>query len=182
MDLHRFPAAFAFGVVAACASRPNPPPPGTADDVQMTPASSEAGSVPEATTPAPVEPDPNDPTTPEPTASESEATPGVELGAVVVRGELHPTRVEARMRTAYPAVRECHKKALDARWVEEKSVHVQLNFEITETGEMTKLTYDTADYNPLFSSCVLRAVVNVKFDAPKSGRVRVTYPLELTKP
>ncbi len=86
------------------------------------------------------------------------------------------------MRAAYPAVRACHQEALDARTVEDKRVRVQLNFEITETGEMTKLTDDTANLNPLFSSCVLRAVMNVKFQPPKRGIVRVTYPLELTKP
>lgn len=86
------------------------------------------------------------------------------------------------MRAAYPAVRECHQKALELGTVEDKPVRVQLNFEIAETGAMTKLTDDTANLNPLFSSCVLRAVMNVTFQAPKRGIVRVTYPLELTKP
>lgn len=119
---------------------------------------------------------------PAPPSSESERTPGVASGAIVVRGELHPTRVEAGMRAAYPAVRECHRKALENGTVEDKPVRVQLNFEITGQGAITKLTDDSANLNPLFSSCVLRAVLTVKFQPPKHGVVGVTYPLELTKP
>ena len=118
-----------------------------------------------------------------PAASASESdTPGVKAGAVTVRGQLHPTRVEAAMRTAYPAVRECHRAALEKGTVEDKPIRVQLNFEITEQGTMAKLTDDTANLNPLVSSCVLRAVLAVKFQPPKRGIVGVTYPLELTKP
>ena len=86
------------------------------------------------------------------------------------------------MRTVYPAVRECHRNALEKGTVENKPVRVQLNFEITHEGAITKLTDDTVNNNPLFSSCVLRAVLAVKFQPPKSGVVSVTYPLELTKP
>jgi hypothetical protein len=86
------------------------------------------------------------------------------------------------MASAYPAVRECHRKALENGTVEEKPVRVQLNFEITEQGTITKLTDDTANLNPLVSSCVLRAVIAVRFHRPKRGVVGVTYPLELTKP
>ena len=120
--------------------------------------------------------------TPAPTASESDLTAGVESGAVTVFGQLHATRVEAAMRRTYPAIRECHKKGLEAGTVEDKPVRVQLNFEITEQGDITKLTDDTANLNPLVSSCVLRAVLTAKFQAPKAGVVRVTYPLVLKKP
>jgi hypothetical protein len=115
-------------------------------------------------------------------ASESELTPGIEAGAVVVFGQLHATRVHAGMRTAHPAIRECHRKGLEAGTVEDKPTRVQLNFEITEQGGITKLTDDTANLNPLVSSCILRAVLTVKFQPPKAGTVRVTYPLMLTKP
>jgi len=127
-------------------------------------------------------PDPNDPTTPAPPAAESELTAGVQAGPINVFGELHATRVESAMRTAYPAIRECHEKALAAGTLEDKPVRVQLNFEITEQGRITKLTDDTANLNPLVSSCILRAVLTVTFRAPKSGVVRVTYPLVLKKP
>jgi hypothetical protein len=120
--------------------------------------------------------------TPLPPSSDSEGTPGVTSGAVVVRGELHPSRVEVAMRSAYPAIRECHRKALELGTVEDKPVRVHLNFEITEKGLVTKLTDDTANLNPLFSSCVLRAVAGLTFQPPKRGVVRVTYPLQLTKP
>jgi hypothetical protein len=120
--------------------------------------------------------------TPAPAASESERTPGVTSGALVVRGQLHPTRVQAGMRSAYPAIRACHRKALEDRTVDDKPVRVQLNFEITQEGRITKLTDDTATLNPLVSSCILRAVTGVTFQAPKQGIVSVTYPLELTKP
>lgn len=86
------------------------------------------------------------------------------------------------MRGAYPAIRACHEKALEAGTVEDKPTRVQLNFEITEQGRITKLTDDTANLNPLASSCILRAVLTVTFQPPKAGVVRVTYPLELTRP
>ena len=151
-----------------------------APDPAKAPPAEPAPVTPAAT--APTASGPDDPMSPAPTASESELTPGVEAGAVVVFGQLHATRIHAGMRTAYPAVRECHEKALEAGTVEPKSVRVQLNFEITEQGRITKLTDDTANLNPLVSSCILRAVLTVTFQPPKSGVVRVTYPLMLTKP
>jgi hypothetical protein len=185
----RISPAFALVAVAACASRPTPPP--QREPVE-SPAFTPANAVVEAPPPAPpvepapaaappAAPDPNDPMTPAPPASESELTPGVESGAIVVFGQLHATRVEAGMRAAYPAIRECHKKALEAGTVEDKPVRVQLNFEITEQGRITKLTDDTANLNPLVSSCILRAVLTVTFQPPKAGVVRVTYPLMLRK-
>ena len=119
--------------------------------------------------------------TPLPPSSDSD-TPGVTSGAIAVRGELHPSRVEVAMRSVYPAIRECHRKALELGTVEDKPVRVHLNFEVTEAGLVTKLTDDTANLNPLFSSCVLRAVSGVAFQPPKRGVVSVTYPLQLTKP
>ena len=71
------------------------------------------------------------------------------------------------MRSAYPAIRECHRKALEDRTVNDKPVRVQLNFEITGEGRITKLTDDTMNLNPLVSSCILRAVTAVTFQAPK---------------
>lgn len=154
----------------------------TAETAASTPAPT-SDSAPANTTPAsPAVAGPNDPTSPDPSATESESTPGVKAGAIAVRGELHPTRVEAAMRTAYPAVRDCHQKALEKGTVENKPIRVQLNFDITHEGAMTKLTDDTANLNPLVSSCILRAVLAVKFQPPKRGIVSVTYPLELTKP
>ena len=197
MDIFRIPPAFALVAVTACASRPNPPPeqaPAPVESSTLTPAqavteapaSAPAPSADAAntTTPpsAPSTPNPNDPMAPAPPASESERTPGVTSGAVVVRGELHPTRVQAGMRSAYPAIRACHRKGLEDGTVENKPVRVQLNFEITTEGRLTKLTDDTANLNPLVSSCILRAVTAVTFQAPKRGIVSVTYPLELTKP
>lgn len=196
MDRFRIPPALALVAVAACASRPTPPaapppPPVDSSVTSSAPASIADGPPPvpaptssSAPTPSssPGAPGPDDPTTPAPAASESEHVPGVVSGAVVVRGELHPTRVEAAMRTAYPAIRECHRAALERGTVEDKPVRVHLNFEITDKGLINKLTDDTANSNPLFSSCVLRAVSAVTFEAPKRGVVRVTYPLQLTKP
>ena len=198
MARHRIPLAFALVAVAACASRPNPPPPEMPAPVQSptatsaptpnteAPALTPASGRTEAATATPpstsVAPDPNDPTTPLASASESESTPGVQPGAIAVLGQLHPTRVHAGMRTAFPAIRECHKKALEAGTAEDKPTRVQLNFEITESGTVNKLTDDTANLNPLFSSCVLRTVLAVKFQPPKRGTAQVNYPLELTKP
>jgi outer membrane biosynthesis protein TonB len=197
MSVFRIPLAFALVAVMACASRPNPPPEPASAPVESPPLTP-ANAVTEApaSTPAPTSDsanattapsasaasDPNDPMAPAPAAAESEGTPSVTSGAIVVRGQLHPTRVQAGMRSAYPAIRACHRKALDDRTVEDKPVRVQLNFEITTDGRLTKLTDDTANLNPLFSSCVLRAVTAVTFQPPKSGTVSVTYPLELTKP
>ena len=156
--------------------------PANATTEAIAPASAPTSPAPTNTTPSSSSvTDPNDPMSPAPSASESD-TPGVNAGAVAVRGPLHPTRVQAAMRTAYPAIRECHRAALEKGTVEDKPVRVQLNFEITEQGAMTKLTDDTANLNPLVSSCILRAVLAVKFEPPKRGIVVVTYPIELTKP
>jgi len=196
MDRFRIAPAFAFVAVAACASRPTPPPeqPAPVESSVFTPANgvvvaTDPAKAPPAETalstsppPAPTASGPDDPMSPAPSPAESELTPGVRAGAVVVFGQLHATRIEAAMRTAYPAIRECHEKALDAGTVEDKLTRVQLNFEITEQGRITKLTDDTANLNPLASSCILRAVLTVTFQPPKAGVVRVTYPLELTKP
>jgi hypothetical protein len=179
--------------VTACASRPPPAPQQEpADSPALVPANAvvEAPASPSSAEPAPdtavapastAVPDPNDPMMPA-SAEQSELTPGVEAGALVVFGQLHATRVEAAMRTAYPAIRACHAKALEAGTVEDKPVRVQLNFEITEQGRIAKLTDDTANLNPLVSSCILRAVLTVTFQPPKAGVVRVTYPLLLKKP
>jgi hypothetical protein len=192
-DAFRIPSAFALVVAAACASRPNSSP-----EPLMTPAagttSPDEAPVPEAPASAPASPAPSslaapspalgdqdDPTTPLPSSSDSD-TPGVTSGDVAVRGQLHPSRVHAAMRSVYPAIRECHRKALELGTVEDKPVRVQLGFEITEKGLIAKLTDDTANLNPLFSSCVLLAVSRVTFQPPKGGVVSVTYPLQLTKP
>jgi hypothetical protein len=190
MDRFRIPPAFALVAVAACASRPTPPPtPVESQAPNPAPVAAAPEPVPalepaSAPTPSssPAAAGPDDPTTPVSAASETELVPGVASGAVIVRGELHPTRVEAAVRTAYPAIRECHRKALERGTVEDKPVRVHLNFEITDRGLITKLTDDTANLNPLFSSCVLLAVSTVTFQPPKRGVVSVTYPLELTKP
>jgi hypothetical protein len=188
----RIASALALVAVAACASRPTSPSP----EASMTPASGTTLSPvdapnPETSAPAPASPAPSplapapgdqdDPTTPLPSSSDSEI-PGVTSGDVAVRGELHPSRVHAAMRSVYPAIRECHRKALELGTVEDKPVRVQLGFEITEKGLIAKLTDDTANLNPLFSSCVLLAVSRVTFQPPKGGVVSVTYPLQLTKP
>src|SRR5687767_6659049 len=154
MDPVRILPAFALVAVTACASRPTPPPQHEApvESSTFTPANAvveppaQASASPSEPAPtAPSLPGPNDPMTPAPPPAESELTPGVRAGAVVVFGQLHATRIEAAMRTAYPAIRECHKKALEAGTVEDKLTRVQLNFEITEQGRITKLTDDTAN-------------------------------------
>ncbi|HEX6273551.1 MAG TPA: AgmX/PglI C-terminal domain-containing protein [Polyangiaceae bacterium] len=196
MDCSRISPVFALVAALACASRPTPAPRREpvesstfvpANAVVEAPASESPPSgepaPPAAASPEPsAAPDPNDPTMPAPPAAETELTAGVQAGTIAVSGQLHATRVEAAMRRTYPAIRECHEKALDAGTLEDKPVRVQLNFEITEQGRITKLTDDTANLNPLVSSCILRAVLTVTFRAPKSGVVRVTYPIVLKKP
>jgi hypothetical protein len=186
MDRFRIPPVFALAALTACASHPNHPPVAESPPAVEPRASLASGGAPASENtlvPASSEIalDPDDPRAPAPSTSSSDDTPGVSSGAVVVRGELHPTRVHAAMRAAYPAIHACHREALEKAWTEDKPVRVQLNFVITEQGSVTKLTDDTANLNPLFSSCVLRVVIAVTFPHPKQGTVSVTYPLLLTK-
>src|SRR6185503_12854470 len=102
MDRFRIPPTLALAVVTACASRPNHPPVAESPPAvapQASPVSVDATAPTNALVPASSEValDPEDSRAPAPPAPSTDDTPGVSAGAVVARGELHPTRVQAAM-------------------------------------------------------------------------------------
>ena len=96
-----------------------------------------------------------------------------------VKGKLPPEVVRRIVRANFPRLRACYESLLTRSPAATGTVSV--NFEIDATGAVTSAAPGTGTLTePTFVACVVGVVRSISFPEPESGKVEVTYPLEVS--
>ena len=175
--------------VLACGSPPpaEPPPvpssepvanaaPDAESEGEDTRSEAVVASTPTAAAPVTAPPDPDDPMVALPEASPPARVPGVSAGALIVSGQLHPSRIQVRLRERFGEFRHCHPQGA-------VSEHVRTGFVIGREGKVTSVNDagSTSADGPA-AQCVRTIIAKLEFQPPKRGRASVKYTLTLGEP
>ncbi len=130
---------------------------------------------PPAAVTASVPADPDDPMVALPEASPARV-PGVSAGAIIVSGQLHPSRILVRLRERFDEFRRCHPKGAVGE-------HVRTGFIIGRDGKVSSIedAGSTLPDGPA-AQCIRTIISKLEFQPPKRGIARVKYSLTLGEP
>ncbi len=101
------------------------------------------------------------------------------MGASLVSGRLHPSRIQAAVRAHFGDFRQCYQAKLASR--PELAGTVVPKFTIGRDGSVTNVVDHGSDLpDAEVVACVFDVISKIRFQAPASGIVTVVYPIALS--